>query len=214
MRNEDILFQRENSDSAALRLPATAVFISSLLFGPKVKQSPRDSWGNLKIPFLDSSIGFVEDQHSQWSTVDWGNYDVSSSLLGIPVDNIRDEGKTSFNFEASYFDLDCPVRISCRYLDVPGCKEFDASLSADRRVEVFGKIVRVSYNRYLESRSNSTNLHMLPRKFLFTFEQSEESFLTLCDMTTVHVEMRVSCVEAICDVTSIRNSTKANPQKA
>lgn len=214
MENKNILSGRDNSDRVALRVPMTAVVISSLLSDPTVKQSPRDTWGNLKIPFLDSSTGSNDDQHSNWSTVDWGDYHISCSLVGIPVGNIPSEGKKSFNLDSSYFKLDCPIRTSCVYLDEPNCKEIDASLGANRRINATGHILAVSYDDDMESKSNRTDLYMPPRKFLFMFEGSKETVLSLCDMTIDHVEMQVSCLGRDCGVTRMRNSTKAHPPKA
>lgn len=194
----------------ALRVPATAVFISSLISSPAIKESPRDNWGNLKIPFLDSSTGSVDDRRSEWSDVDWDDHITStrsSSLLGVPVGNIPVEGNTSFNLQTSYFDLDCPVLTSCPNLEVPQCKEIITSHVTNRTINADGRILRVYYDGFTESRSNGSDLDMPPKKFLFLFQEFDGLALGICDIRTVFVEMQVSCVGIDCSVTHIRNSS-------
>ncbi|KAK9422893.1 hypothetical protein SUNI508_04560 [Seiridium unicorne] len=83
-------------------------FLASLSAPSMVKHGPRDTWGNLKIPMIESFPDFNSKYEGQWLNVPSPATEVQyASMIGIPTSDIPDNGETNFLIDASYWTLDC-----------------------------------------------------------------------------------------------------------
>src|SRR5436305_7538362 len=86
-------FQGVSSLQSSLDTIKTA-YLSSLVTPIDVQDSPRDLWGNVKIPSLDSLTGRSSTE-GEWIDVKQGNTKYSN-LIGIPVDGLVAEAESAF----------------------------------------------------------------------------------------------------------------------
>lgn len=81
-----------------------SVYAGAMLSADSTKESPQDSWGNVKIPYLTSYA--TESSDGSWSKVPDDGV-VFSSLIGLPAVSIRPGSRLGFNIESSYIELQC-----------------------------------------------------------------------------------------------------------
>lgn len=102
-----------------------SIYAAAMLSADSTKESPQDSWGNVKIPYLTSYA--TESSDGSWSKVPDDGV-VFSSLIGLPAVSIRPGSRLEFNIESSYIELQCdPLSFSSSSFQ--GYLDFHSSLN-------------------------------------------------------------------------------------
>jgi len=85
------------------------IFIAELLSPTVNKISPMDTWGNVRIPMLESLEGYSEDadEKEKWFKIDHSKNTTWSSLSGIPHGPRYTSENRTFQMETSYWVTDC-----------------------------------------------------------------------------------------------------------
>ncbi|KAF1365774.1 hypothetical protein EJ07DRAFT_92666 [Lizonia empirigonia] len=87
---------------------AGALFTAALLAPLSTKLGPEDPWGNVKIPNLASLVG-LKPNSSGWIDVplSFSEPESYSSLVGLPIVGLPDNGSSTFTMEDTYLSVDC-----------------------------------------------------------------------------------------------------------
>lgn len=87
---------------------AGALYTAALLAPLTTKRGPEDPWGNVKIPNMDSLRHLTSDS-SGWIDVpsSFPDPESYSSLVGLPVVGLPQEGTSTFTMEYTYISVDC-----------------------------------------------------------------------------------------------------------
>lgn len=181
---------------------ADSLFVSSLLSDEKVKNSAVDSWGNVKIPMLET-LKTLSDAEG-WHSLAGSGATTYSSLIGVPIAGMPTSGNTSSFIQTSYWTLDCS---SVR-------QPLDGFLGANTsNYEWQGfRIDSFSPRAEIWQTDKTMNASALPRRLIYngTFINSEgirQFDHALCDIKTTYVEVEVRCSAAMCEAKSMRKST-------
>lgn len=83
-----------------------SIFTSSLIAPNGTQNGNQDTWGNVKIPRIES-LSNDTPKVGQWYPVPEEEV-VYTSLVGIPVKAVSKTANSTFIIQASYFSLNCP----------------------------------------------------------------------------------------------------------
>lgn len=98
------------SASAGALGPINAAFTSSLASSRVAKLSPRDLFGNIKVPMLESFSDVGEAEGSQnWIAVPQADENTWSALSGLPSLNVPDSGTSNFTLNTTYMVARCSL---------------------------------------------------------------------------------------------------------
>jgi hypothetical protein len=86
---------------------AGALYTAALLSPIETKLGPRDPWGNVKIPSLESLKETVSDSEGWISIPHIPHPESYSALVGIPVVGLPSVGSSNFTIESTYLTVDC-----------------------------------------------------------------------------------------------------------
>jgi hypothetical protein len=84
-----------------------AVYLSSIISSNSTQNGPQDSWGNIKVPRIESLKDVLPDADG-WKVLPEGPPVSYSSLVGVTVVNVSTRGNSTFVMTSSYFELSCP----------------------------------------------------------------------------------------------------------
>ena len=76
-----------------------------------VRSSPVDTWGNVKIPWIENYENGSTADSEGWFTHDTNRatIDTYSSLTGVPISGVNDSSVNyTMNMETKYLRLECP----------------------------------------------------------------------------------------------------------
>jgi len=196
---------------------AMAVYVSSIIAPNSTQMSPRDTWGNVKIPLIQ---GLGREDTSGWISVPNGNV-TYSSLVGIPIANLATHGNSSFVLSSSYFTLNCATGPKL----IPKDDEIVWSgwLNDTAVVKKTGQLVRgIGFQRYSRwSGSMMTtwsvgsfvpkDIRQDPPNLFFQFASGHsmnlESLTTLnCTVINNPVDSKVECNGPACRVVAMRTT--------
>ncbi|GAP84483.2 hypothetical protein SAMD00023353_10600240 [Rosellinia necatrix] len=101
--------------------------ISALFLQPlSVKVSGIDTWGNLKIPFIED-LDATRIERDGWISYEPNvlqrDPEVFTSLLGIKIFNMEPRGKLQFSLETSYSVVDCSPVVSTLFRPIDDTNE-------------------------------------------------------------------------------------------
>ena len=82
-----------------------SIYTAALLASPSIKQSPQDSWNNVKVPRM-ASLNSSSADTDGWLPIPNENV-TYSSLLGYPFAGVASSGLTSFHFNSYYYNIVC-----------------------------------------------------------------------------------------------------------
>jgi hypothetical protein len=83
-----------------------AVYLSSIISLNSTQNGPQDSWGNIKVPRIESLKDVLPDADG-WKVLPEGPPVSYSSLVGVTVANVSARGNSTFVM-TSYFELSWP----------------------------------------------------------------------------------------------------------
>jgi hypothetical protein len=206
-----------SADTGSQLSPVDALFLSAMAAPPTIKNSSLDSWGNLKIPMIESLPGYLEGQAQTWLVVDGGNTEtppVYSSLLGVPIANIPRDGNTTFNLETSYWSLNCPsLEEVTSYTDMLNLLNISSGTATEPNwVATWGGLNSSTpmLTPSGQFRCNATDPETPARVIQYVSYDSNTSGVgtkAVCTIQTSYVELSISCDGWNCNVNKIRQST-------
>jgi hypothetical protein len=100
-------------DGQGMPLTIPALYQAAVVQSLEYKLSPRDIWGNVKIPRLDRLDQSLADADGWINfTTPSSSVESFSSLLGLPILNVPQTGVVEFTVESVYIALDAPDKVT------------------------------------------------------------------------------------------------------
>ena len=107
---------------------ASALYTAALLAPLSTKLGPTDPWGNVKIPSMESLSHLTPDP-SGWIEVpsSFSDPEAYSSLVGLPVVGLPQNGTSGFTIEATYISVNCSQLVQHEYPSIVVANETSTS---------------------------------------------------------------------------------------
>jgi hypothetical protein len=180
---------------------ANALFIASLLSGADAKNSSADSWGNVKIPMIDSLTSTPDE--SGWYSLLGDASLTYSSLVGVPISGLPLAGNTTSEIQTSYWALDCPTMEELQ-------DGFQDANQTNYDWEGFYLSSITNRSSFWDT-NNKIDPNAPPRRLSYrgTFidQKGQKRFeYAECDITTTFVEVEVECSRTSCRANKMRTS--------
>ncbi|KAI1411309.1 hypothetical protein F5Y13DRAFT_191584 [Hypoxylon sp. FL1857] len=203
------LAQYDSSERNTYFSIINSLFISSLISPDSTKQSAVDTWGNVKVPLIETYENSSTPDSQGWFTTGDSNI-TYSSLVGLPVSGFGGNFiKHSVSMEAQYLYLNCPVVYGLWF----NISTIDAGLSfIGPGAEMWS--LDDSLER-MQIASTDPAKMARPRWFSYQWWDSPTNMTSNCSITTTYVEVDVECGgSATCAVSRLRRSRLAHPPAA
>lgn len=193
----------------------TSSFAAALMQDINTKISPRDSWGNPKIPRLDMLNHLAPDENGWVKVSQETTVESFGSLFGLPLLGVPDQGTVEFDIESAYVQLrpssidsipgsnttdDWHLKVTCPTCIKTVGELFDGDVQQGRADQLLGP-PQTQPNSTQMSQDSFTNARLIH------FEQSHFYTNLSAGITQVLVETHIVCEEGICKATKIRPST-------
>jgi hypothetical protein len=200
-----------------------ALFQASLIAPDAVMDGPEDTWGNVRVPYLEKLDGTAADNEG-WIPVPATNVTYSSllGLLVVPRLQDADDVQTShFSVETQYYILDCPLLSNTSWNAlVNGTIRTTPVCSSDMCGSRFGgsQFGFATNASYWERHPQRQNLP--PRDIIWQSWSLAGYTQIFCSLALSHVEANVTCSSRSgsgsagrrgCGVTQVRQSRRAHP---
>jgi hypothetical protein len=216
MINGGLLDAFDNSDRVTSFSIVNALFLSLMASPVAVRSSSVDTWGNVKIPWIENfENGSIADSEG-WFTHDTSHdtIDSYSSLAGVPMSGVNDSSLNyTMNMETTYLRLECPLVYYQNYSSPNGTAQFEDNdtgyiLETNGTKVFFGTgAVIWSNDDSIQRWHDYTNLANLttlqPRTFFYA--SRGPTGLSQCSITTTYVEAEIAC-NTTCAVARLRRS--------
>lgn len=100
-----------DSDGASYLGIVNTLFVASIIAPAPTKSSPRDTWGNVKVPMIEHYESSTHADDNGWFTTTNGDETIYSSIVGIPMagTDLTDFINYVTRIKTVYFRLDCPT---------------------------------------------------------------------------------------------------------
>lgn len=176
------------------------LFVASLIAPAAIKKSPRDLWGSVKIPMIESYENVSAPDKGGWYNTTEGDH-TFSSLVGIPMHWANAPGYTyHMNLETSYLHLDC------HFSDNKHSAPSNASCGG-------GACIWWSANA-MKRRTETNITDLRPLSFSYIPASTFLRFAE-CTIVTSYVEVDLSCPSAsTCGAARIRRSQLSHPPRS
>lgn len=194
-KNDIFTFESKESWSKA-----NALFVASLLSDAAVKNSSVDSWGNVKIPMIESLRSVADSEGWHGLDCDTGVAEYSS-LIGIPIAGLPTVGNLTSVIETSYWTLDCPLLTQ---------RQDGFETTNPDNYTWQGFFINSSPHGDIW-KEDIVNTNTRPRKLnysgTFIDKKGAKQFdYAKCDIKTSYVEVHVQCSPTSCEPTKLRTS--------
>lgn len=161
------------------------------LLTQKTQNQRIDTLGNVKIPALDTLHVSLED--IDWQAVDDSQEVQYSSLLGVPVTNIPDQGNATFDITSRYWDVVCTENTwFANYTELPG---------GLNRTEIGWKKTASYFKMTQEAPSLEGKI---PIHFMTGDPYNWPVHFANCTLERLVVDSSISCTSGTCHVTATR----------
>ena len=186
------------SGMASFRAAINAPFIGALAGSAASKRAPQDAYQNLKVPFLETLAAQSNVDAEGWHAIHSPDQEYSS-LVGLPIKGINNEGLTFIRLESSYLFPTCSLSL-VSIEDESAWRGFnDENCTAQTLVL---QLRNVSYVDWSSSPSLGTVL-------MSSVGDSDNGAIVTtatCNLTTTHVETSYTCERQNCTPIAIRES--------
>lgn len=182
----------------------SAAYTSSLVAPLSVKDGPRDTFGNFKVPMIE----YLNIDGDGFAPVYDHNNVTWSSLLGIatldmnaPSQNhsLPTAANSSFIVESSYWNVNCSDLTYTSFYSDENAPDFSKPEYHHVRTESDGSFLTLGLQRHTR---NATG----PR-IIYWLSGGQNGFSeATCSLTTTYLESNVSCMGKYCAVTDTRRS--------
>ena len=169
-----------------------ALYLSALLTPPAGQAASMDTWGNIKVPIIETLEQAGKSEIDGWfPTTDNTSY---SSLVGLPIDGIPTSGSSYFTVESYYMKASCTnVSSSNLYIGDGG---FIVNITD----------VPTKNNPLLPNQPSYPDVKPLNVTFASASIASDFTFMAQCVLTRSSVESNVTCDRRSCGVIRVRRS--------
>ncbi|RSM06854.1 hypothetical protein CEP52_005528 [Fusarium oligoseptatum] len=185
----------ENNLSYARRMlipPAVASMLSARL----LQDRNQDIWGNIRVPLIERLTDDISD--TSWINVSNITELDYSSLVGVPVAGIPNQGNHTFTFSASYVNPKCTtLKVNPQYNFTTTLPDFNSSDRSNCNWTTFKPeyTLRVSLSQVCWDDIG---------KFYDKYHEGKDQ----CHLFTTYVDVRMHCQGTLCSPTSVRRSPK------
>ncbi|KAE9968985.1 hypothetical protein EG328_007139 [Venturia inaequalis] len=206
------------SDGMPAQDAASSIVIASMLSITVTGPKPQDIWGNIKIPFLNTSV--PPPRGNDWTQVDLeSNTTQFSSLLGMPYIKVQDIGNTTFLMQSWYWELQDPKmtwsseRLQINYLNESSAN-LTSKLSAPSNYtfstgtnSMWTIGLPIDWPKFEGSTKPNLSASIIFAEWDFNSD-GKTIDVTKFEATLLQrpVEVNVSCTTASCAATAIRSS--------
>ena len=197
-----------------------AIVAASLLAQNSTQLSPVDTWGNAKIPAVESlvqaTLSADPQRSSSWLDMDSMPPQEYSSLVGIPMTNIPAVGNANFSIENSFVYTQCKrvkqLLSLSEYCALPAIDDGECTFDSNKALT--GSILQ-NQSSIITTSSGALTSPYKPQRFTLQYAWSGQIItnttdpsITLydCSLYSVRVEANVLCTDAKCAVKRIRQS--------
>lgn len=175
----------------------TAICLAALLSSSKVKDTPMDLWGNVKLPLYRHIENSTSDE---WKTI-WnptGNNVTYASLIGIPVVGLPTDGVSNFNIKARQWDVTCSSNKGTNDNQTDFVNMYTWQLSyTDNKTPVCQNLTRCDTSR--------CSGYPCPIRSVSLANQKPYFFsVAACNLTFENFEAQVQCTGRACAVHKMR----------
>lgn len=200
-----------------------ALYTGCLIGTESTKNGTEDSWGNVKIPMIETLDAYMASDG--WMSVPRGVGAVTyNSLLGIPVSGLPIDKYSSFNLEAYYHHLQYPsinvmnaIGDWLTPLNIPYSSQHNTSTiwtHSGHNSFCLGTYANETNDRFYGNDSSPTELVLLSRSGLDLMTNNYTNITVVnCSMTPTFVESNVQCNGINCRVDRMRNPTAPKPSE-
>jgi hypothetical protein len=183
---------------ATFKAPINAAYVGALVGPAASKRSPQDAYGNLKVPFLETLAAQSNADPEGWHSIHSTDQEYSS-LLGLPIKGIGNEGLTFVRLESSYLFPTCSISVDPAEL---GWRKF-----SDLDCTSQGMAIQLTDAANIDSASSPPIRTVMFGSVGDPKDSTETSIATAtCNLTTTYVETSYTCERQVCTPTAIRES--------
>ena len=196
------------------------IFTTALIDSAAVKESPQDTWGNIKVPMMESLPGYNGSQSSQWLPVNTTNNVTYSSLVGIPVTPRPDGLNASYSVDTTYMSLSCDDPTTTVLSD--GVTETSLRIDPPPGVSVVSSKNLFQFATNTDERNETANgipnrprgIYFQTRSTVGPLDAGNNSLTsTICNLTTSNVELNISCTGKTCSTIALRPSQQQHASR-
>jgi hypothetical protein len=199
--------------------PISALFLSALM-GSDSWSTPRDTWGNVKIPVLES---LDKPDSDGWYSLNPSANTTYSALLGVPLDGLQSNATMEFFMQSGYFNLKCPQLVTVHMYAVSDAAS-RRHLFSGLQYHHYNNITLVAndqqsvgyqYNSwFLDTHTNNTSenksmsAEKIPPTVFFASQGPNSTYVVAadCNVTYTRVEAKIKCDGLLCAATTVRRS--------
>jgi hypothetical protein len=220
-----------SGDAATSFAAINALYSANLLAPLSVKSSDSDTWGNLKIPWLQPPED-ITLQSGSWSIVpSLTSADNYSSLVGLPQAGLVRKPQTlqDFAFEYAYMDLQCPFpTYNVSKQDPNFIRQLGLVWSSNNKSMFTNDAKNTITSFFLDTNTPMSNKRVdnvlldqnattrsdpslqTSRNVLFGSLDSSSSTVLLrnCTVSLIYAEAQAQCTQDGCRVKAVRPSAK------
>lgn len=208
--------QYVGADTENSYIPVDALFGAALVSYATTKYPTQDTWGNIKVPFVEQLAAYNMDSYGWYSVPDDLSSDHYASVLGLPISAVTNDANTTtvFGVETSYWVLTCPLLWGGNRSDPTTYKDYNFP-NEKYAFKTNSTNLNLSSNNSRTSNQQTQGLDpgMQPLVFTYTDQNNhhDDEVLALCTIQTSYVEVSVRCLAQSCVVARIRRSQSSHP---
>jgi hypothetical protein len=209
-------------------VPVNVLFGAAMLGSSSSSSFSIDSWGNMKVPWIEKLDPSTSDADGWYSVPPLNSSDDFASLIGVPLSMVSHESNltTSFNITTSYWTLSCPVFEDLGDGTNTSTGKFDNSSEAklvteQRRYQDLSEVAIENTTSYIAQNLYlySVNMHDASRSwdspintrlrhitYMDINNDPVHWIAANCTIKTTYVEVSALCQSDNCLAAKIRNS--------
>lgn len=202
-----------SSGSQVLWAQVNSMFVSTIIGSAASRSSPRDAWGNVKIPRIEYYEDIAAPNKDGWFETSGGSSDTYTSLIGIPISGINSTGFTDYQtrIQTSYLQILCSQEL----MNQSGFMPANFTQPGMERLLGPGAVILLQ-NNTLMLRAHRNPDSLSPLEFQYWSRLwKENNFRLFCNVTSSYVEAQVTCPQSTsCTVNKVRRSQLGSLQSA
>ncbi|EOO03487.1 hypothetical protein UCRPA7_951 [Phaeoacremonium minimum UCRPA7] len=202
------------ANASGLPTSMQATYDAALMQGVETKLSPRDAWGNPKIPRLELFDQSTADADGWVDVTDVKTVETYSSLMGMPIIGVPKNGTAEFSIESSYIALGLPaVQYSSRVggtlgltVTCPDCINWAHNYHPDNMTVMQARQLQLMGPPFPQPNATERENASYTKANYIRFDQEfgGDVGLALTDVTQKLVETTIFCDSGNCQATKMR----------
>ena len=192
--DSDTLSYWDLGDTDQLGFLVNSIYLAALLTPSAGQTKSMDTWGNTKIPIIETMEQASISDAEGWFTINLENA-TYSSLIGLPIAGIPTTGSSRFSVESHYMLSLCNV--STPPLTQVANGSFSLNITGGSRLEAL----------LLPGQQQYPTVKPMTVKFESnSYSTGTDNFIAQCTLTRSSVESNISCHKGSCELTHVRRS--------